>query len=152
MQRFKKERSDPLFADLRRNLRRATFTICSYFVAVIEMKMFVLNVTLLQNKIFTHHMTESEYFRYKQNWWISLNKSGDTGPLRNRSDFNQALSTFNPFTPRIWRTTTHAALLEVPGTASIIEFFLQLVAMEWFLVEFTIIQRKSINEDSCKAI
>ena len=42
-------------------------------------------------------MTESEYFRYKQNWWISLKKSGNTGgPLRKRSDFNQALSTLNP--------------------------------------------------------
>ena len=39
-------------------------------------------------------LAESEYFRYKQNWRISLNKSGDTGgPLRNRSDFNEALST-----------------------------------------------------------
>ena len=49
----------------------------------------------LAEQDFTHYMTESEYFRYKQNWWISLNKSGDTGPLRNRSDFNQALSTLN---------------------------------------------------------
>ena len=24
----------------------------------------------------------TEYFRYKQNWWISLNKSGNTGPWR----------------------------------------------------------------------
>ena len=47
----------------------------------------------LAEQDFSHHMTESEYFRYKQNWWISLNKSGNTGPLRNRSDFNQALST-----------------------------------------------------------
>ena len=49
----------------------------------------------LADKDFSHCMTESEYFRYKQNWWISLNKSGDTGPLRNRSDFNEALSTLN---------------------------------------------------------
>ena len=45
------------------------------------------------DKDFSHYMTESEFFRYKQNWWISLNKSGNTGPLRNRSDFNEALST-----------------------------------------------------------
>ena len=62
---------------------------------MIEMKKFVSNGTILQNKDFSHYMTESEYFRYKQNWWISLNKSGDTGPLRNRSDFNEALSTLN---------------------------------------------------------
>ena len=49
----------------------------------------------LADKDFSHYMTESEYFRYKQNWWISLNKSGNTGPLRNRSDFNEALSTLN---------------------------------------------------------
>ena len=34
------------------------------------------------------------YFYYKNNWWISLNKSGnDTQPLRKRSDFKPALST-----------------------------------------------------------
>ena len=49
----------------------------------------------LAEQDFTHRMTESEYFRYKQNWWISLNKSGDQGPLRKRSDFNQSLSTLN---------------------------------------------------------
>ena len=47
----------------------------------------------LANTDFSHYITESEYFRYKQNWWISLNKSGNTGPLRNRSDFNETLST-----------------------------------------------------------
>ena len=41
----------------------------------------------------TYHMSEEEYFHYKQNWWIYLNKSGnDTQPLRKRSDFKQALS------------------------------------------------------------
>ena len=30
---------------------------------------------------FTNRMTEDEYFRYKKNWWISLNKSG-----KNRTD------------------------------------------------------------------
>ena len=29
----------------------------------------------------TYRMSESEYFRYKQNWWISLNKSGDQGTI-----------------------------------------------------------------------
>ena len=45
----------------------------------------------LADKNFSHYMTEAEYSRYKQNWWISLNKSGNTGPLRNRSDFNERL-------------------------------------------------------------
>ena len=99
-------------------------------------------------KDFTYHNTQAEHFPHGKNWWISLQKYGNNGPLKNRSDFNEV----KPSTPRIWRTTTQAyAILEVPATAPIIEFFLQLVAMERFLVEFTIIQRKSINEDACKA-
>ena len=47
----------------------------------------------LADKDFSHYMTDKEYFRYKQNWWISLNKSGNTGPLRICSDFNEPLST-----------------------------------------------------------
>ena len=61
---------------------------------MIEMKKFVSKWTILRTRI-SHYMTESEYFRNKQNWWISLNYSGNTGPLRNRSDFNEALSTLN---------------------------------------------------------
>ena len=54
----------------------------------------------------TYHMSEEEFFYYRQNWWISLNKLGnDTQPVRKRSDFNQVLSTLiKPFTPRSWRT------------------------------------------------
>ena len=41
----------------------------------------------------TYRMSESEYFHYRQNWWMSLNKSGNTTePMRKCSDFNQALS------------------------------------------------------------
>ena len=44
----------------------------------------------------TYRMAESEYFHYRQHWWISQNKSGNnTQPVRKRSDFNQALSTLN---------------------------------------------------------
>ena len=46
-------------------------------------------------KDFTYRMTQDEYFRYKKNWWISLYKSGKVGPMRNRSDVNDALSTLN---------------------------------------------------------
>ena len=46
-------------------------------------------------KDFTSHMTQAESFRYRKNWWISLNKSEKTGPMRNRSDFNDALTTAN---------------------------------------------------------
>ena len=44
----------------------------------------------------TFRTSESEYCHYRQNWWISLNKSeNNTEPVRKRSDFNQALSTLN---------------------------------------------------------
>ena len=49
----------------------------------------------LADKNFSHYKTESEYFRYKQLWWISLNVSGNTGPLKNRSNLNEALSTLH---------------------------------------------------------
>ena len=49
----------------------------------------------LAEQDFSQYMTESEYFRYKRKWWISHKESGDTGPLRKRSNFNQALSTLN---------------------------------------------------------
>ena len=39
----------------------------------------------LAEQDFTYRMSESEYLHYRQNWWISLNKSGNTGgPLRNK--------------------------------------------------------------------
>ena len=112
----------------------------------------------LADKDFSHYVMEPEYFRYKQNWWISLNKSGNTGPLRSRSDFNEALSTLNRLHQESGERQLRPmpsqayAILEASATEPIIEFFLQLVAMEWFLVEFIIIQRKSLNEDACKAI
>ena len=67
------------------------------------------------DKDFSHHMTESEYFRYKQNWWISLNKTGNTGPLRKRSDFNQALSTLDRSHHESGKRKLKPALLEEPG-------------------------------------
>ena len=48
---------------------------------------------VLADEDHTHHLSEEEYLYYRQNWWISLNKSGDKGPMRKRSDFNQVLST-----------------------------------------------------------
>ena len=49
----------------------------------------------LGQRDFRHHMTQAEYFRHRKNWWISLNNSGTSGPLRNRSDINEALSTLH---------------------------------------------------------
>ena len=51
---------------------------------------------VLADEDHTYHMSEEEYFYYKNKWWISLNKTGNgTQPLRNRSDFKQALSTLD---------------------------------------------------------
>ena len=42
----------------------------------------------------THHLTEQEYFYYKNKWLLHSNKQGsNTMPLRHRPDFKQALST-----------------------------------------------------------
>ena len=42
----------------------------------------------------TYHLSEKEYFYYKNKWWLQSNKSGsNTLPLRIRSDFKQALKT-----------------------------------------------------------
>ena len=49
---------------------------------------------VLADEDHTYHLSEKEYFYYKNKWWLHLNKSGsDTLPLRKRSDFKQALST-----------------------------------------------------------
>ena len=49
---------------------------------------------VLADEDHTYHLSEEEYFYYKNKWWLHLNKSGpDTLPLRKRSDFKQALST-----------------------------------------------------------
>ena len=41
---------------------------------------------------FTYRMSSDEYFRYKKNWWISLNTSGRNEPMKLRSDFSEALT------------------------------------------------------------
>ena len=46
----------------------------------------------IAQKDFSYYMTQAEYFRCRKNWWISLNESGNTGPLKDRSDFDDASS------------------------------------------------------------
>ena len=49
---------------------------------------------VLADEDHTYHMSQEEYFYYRNNWWLHLNKSGnDTQSLRKRSDSKQALST-----------------------------------------------------------
>ena len=91
-------------------------------------------------KDFTYRLTQEEYFRLRKNWWISFNKSGEIGLVRDRSEFNDALTTLNRPNDKLT-----SAILEIPGMALIIEFFLRLVAMERFLVELMIINKKVHN-------
>ena len=96
----------------------------------------------LAQKDFSHHMTQGEYFRYRKNWWISLNNSGRAERRRGRSDFNGVVY-IKPSTPRSWRRTTQtSAIQEISKLAPIIKFFFQLVAMERLMVEL-IIQTRS---------
>ena len=61
---------------------------------MIEMRMLVVHGTFLQNKITPVECQNQNTFTTGKIDG-SLNKSGNTGPLRNRSDFNEALSTLN---------------------------------------------------------
>ena len=106
------------------------------WLKTVEMKKFVVHGTFLQIKITPIICKKKNTFYYKNNWWIFLNKSGnDTQPLRERSDFKQALSTLKTFTSRSWRRPTRAhSLLEVQTMETSIDFFLYLVAMTRILV------------------
>ena len=96
-------------------------------------------------KDFTYRTSHDEYFRYKKNWWISLNKSGNIGPMRDRSDFNEALTKLH----RLHQESGERQLWPVPFWKyqqwHSIEFFLQLVATERFLVELMTINQKVRN-------
>ena len=66
----------------------------SEWLNIIEMKKFVDDGDALADEDHTYHLSEQEYFYCKNKWWLHSNKQGsDTMPLRNRSDFKQALST-----------------------------------------------------------
>ena len=86
----------------------------------------------------THHLTEQEYCYYKNKWWLHSNKQGsNTIPLRNRSDFKQALSTLErlqqeageePYVPPY----SYKAQTMAVGT----EFIFYMVELARFLVVF----------------
>ena len=64
----------------------------SEWLNIIEMKKFVDDGLFLQMKITHYHLSEIEYFYYKNKGWLHPKKSGsNTLPLRNRSDFNRCL-------------------------------------------------------------
>ena len=97
-------------------------------------------------KDFTYRMTEDEYFRYKTNWWISLNKSGKIGPIRDRSDFNEALTKLHRLHQESGGETRADSFLAISAMASIV-FFIQYisVAVERFLVKLMTIHKKVRN-------
>ena len=73
--------------------------------------------------------------------WIWKNRTGERSFWLQR-----CVDHIKSSSPRIWRTTTQASsILEIPAMALIIEFFLQLVAMERFLVELMTIDKKAHN-------
>ena len=95
----------------------------------------------LAGQDFIYRMSETEYFHYRQNWWISLNKSGDQGPLRKRSDFNQALSTLN----RLYREVGRRQFRPMPYWKYKQR---QPSSSSSSLVVFLRIQRKSMKEEA----
>ena len=101
----------------------------------------------------TYHLSEKEYFHYKNKWWLHSNKQGsNTMPLRHCSDFKQALSTLKRLQPRSWRGTIRDHfLLEAQTMVVDIEFFLYRVAMARLLVVFLRSHRKSRRKRQAKA-
>ena len=96
-------------------------------------------------KDFTCHMSQDEYFRCKNNRWISLNAPGKNKPMKLRSDFNEALTKLHRLHRESGeeRATRTDSFLAIPEMAPVI-FFIQhiLVAVERFLV-MKISQKKS---------
>ena len=77
----------------------------------------------------THHLTEQEYFHYKNKWWLHSDKQGsNTMPLRHRSDFKQAY--FATVTTRSRRRHTRACLLLQAQTMTVgTEFIFYMVEL-----------------------
>ena len=86
----------------------------------------------------TYHLSEQEYFYCKNKWWLHSNKQGsNTIPLRNRSDFKQALSTLQRLQQEAGEGTTRAYSLLLPQTMAVgTEFIFYMVELARFLVVF----------------
>ena len=88
----------------------------------------------------THHLTEQEDFYYKNKWWLHSNKQGsNTIPLRNRSDFKQALSSLERLKLQqeaVRRTIRAYLLLQAQTMAVGTEFIFCMVELARFLVVF----------------
>ena len=62
-------------------------------------------------KDFTYRMSQDGSFRYRQNWWISLDKSGRNEPMKLRSDFSEALTKLH----RLHRESGEERLAPIPS-------------------------------------
>ena len=80
----------------------------------------------------TNRKSESKYFHYRPNWWITLNKSGNnTQLLRKRFDFNQAFRTLNRLHQEAGGQQLEAmSYWKLQRMATGIDFFFHMVAME----------------------
>ena len=81
------------------------------FSALIELKKYASRWTKDAQKDVTYRMSQDEYFRYKKNWWISLNTCGKNKPMKLRSDFNEALTKLH----RLHRESEEERLAAIPS-------------------------------------
>ena len=92
---------------------------------------------VLADEDHTYHLSEEEYFYYKNKWWLHLNKSGsDTQPVRKRSDFNHALSTLERLHQEAEQNNSRPFLLELQTMEVGIEFVLYMLRMARLPVVF----------------
>ena len=97
---------------------------------------------VLANEDHTYHLSEEEYFYYKNKWWLHLNKLGfDTLPLR-KLWLQANVVYLRTFTPRSLRRTIRAHLfLQAQTLAVCSEFILYMVELAIFLVFFSKIKK-----------
>ena len=98
-------------------------------------------------KDFRHHVTQGEHLRYRKNWLISLNNSGRSGPLKDRSDFNDACTTSN----RLHQESGERQLRPVPlwkyqnwhqsSKWVMVELIIQMKVRIWAYVQSDMIER-----------
>ena len=81
-----------------------------------------------------YHLSDKEYFYYRNKWWLHLNKSGsDTLPLTKRLDFKRALSTLQ----RLQQEAGEEPHVPTAQTIAVgTEFIFYMVELARFLVVF----------------
>ena len=99
----------------------------------------------------TYHLTEKEFFYFKNKRWLHLNKSGsDTVPFQKTFRFKQALSTLERLHQQAGEEQSVPTFLQAQTIAVGIEFVLYIVQMVRFLVVFFKIQK--VNAEASKVL